>query len=155
VYKIKICKSVADFEKAKKLARDYIGWLNMNLSFQNIEEEFLEFETIYLKPKGCFLVAVTEKDEVLGGVGLRKLSADICEMKRLFVYPEFLKGGIGKRLCLELIIQARNLGYKKMRLDTLARLEAANKLYVKLGFYEIEKYRENLDPTAKFLELRL
>jgi carbonic anhydrase len=152
---IKVCNTDVDLKKAKKLTCDYIAWLGMDLSFQDVDDEFVEFEKMYSKPKGCFLIAVKEKDEVLGGVGLRKLKTDICEMKRLFVYPEHLNRGIGKRLCLELIMQARNLGYRKMRLDTLARLEAANKLYKKLGFYEIEQYRENTDPTAKFMELKL
>jgi GNAT superfamily N-acetyltransferase len=110
---------------------------------------------MYSKPEGCFLIAVSDDAEVLGGAGLRKLTPDICEMKRLFVYPEHLNRGIGKRICIDLIVQARNLGYKKMRLDTLDRLKAANKLYEKLGFYEIGQYRENPDPTAKFMELKL
>lgn len=153
--KIKICKSVADFEKAKRLTLDYIDWLNMNLAFQNVDEEFTKFENMYSKPEGCFLIAVSDDEEVLGGAGLRKLTPDICEMKRLFVYPEHLNRGIGKRLCIDLIVQARNLGYKKIRLDTLDRLKAANKLYEKIGFYEIGQYRENPDPTAKFMELKL
>lgn len=155
MYKIKICESFSDFEKAKKITYDYIDWLNINLAFQNVDDEFRDFENMYSKPEGCFLIAFNEEDEVMGGVGLRKLTAEICEMKRLFVYPEYLKQGIGKRLCLKLIKQAKILDYKKMRLDTLARLETANKLYNKLGFYEIKKYRENPDPTAKFMELKL
>ena len=79
----------------------------------------------------------------------------MCEMKRLFVYPRYLKHGIGRKLCLELIAKAKSLGYNKMRLDTLTRLEAANKLYKKLGFYDIEPYRINPDPTAKYMELKL
>ena len=155
MYTIKICESADDFEKANNLARDYIDWLNMDLTFQNVDGEFRDFEKMYSKPKGCFLITLTEKEVIAGGVGLRILTTDICEMKRLFVYPEYVKKGIGKKLCLELIVQAKSMGYKKMRLDTLARLEAANKLYKKLGFYEIEPYRENPDPTAKFMELKL
>lgn len=155
MYTIKICESTNEFEKAKRLVYDYIDWLKMNLAFQNVDDEFRKFENMYSKPGECFLIAVTEKEKILGGVGLRMLTTDICEMKRLFVYPEYLKMGIGKRLCLELIIQAKCMGYKKMRLDTIARLEAANKLYKKLGFYDIEQYRENPDPTAKFMELKL
>ena len=155
MHRIKICESTDDFEKAKNLARDYIDWLNMDLTFQDVDGEFKDFEKMYSKPEGCFLIALKEQEIIAGGVGLRMLTRDICEMKRLFVYPEYLKKGIGKRLCLELIMQAISMGYKKMRLDTLARLEAANKLYEELGFYEIEPYRENPDPTAKFMELKL
>ena len=155
MYTIKICESADDFEKAKNLARDYIDWLDMDLTFQDVDGEFRDFENMYSNPRGCFLIACTEKEVIAGGVGLRMLTKDICEMKRLFIYPEFLGKGIGKKLCLELILQAKSMGYKKMRLDTLARLEAANKLYKKLEFYKIEPYRENPDPTAKYLELKL
>jgi len=155
MYKIKVCISTRDFKKAKKITSDYIAWLGMDLSFQNVNDEFAEFENIYSKPEGCFLIAVSEKDEMLGGVGLRKLTPEICEMKRLFVYPQYLKQGIGRSLCLELILKAKRFGYNKMRLDTLTRLEAANKLYKQLGFYGIAAYRKNPDPTAKYMELKL
>lgn len=155
MYTIKTCEKPGDFEKAKRLARDYINWLKMNLAFQNVDDELREFESMYSKPEGCFLIALSEKEELFGGVGLRKFINDICEMKRLFVYPEYLNLGIGKSLCVELIRQAKVMGYNKMRLDTLERLEAANKLYKNLGFYEIEKYRENPYPSAKFMELKL
>lgn len=76
-------------------------------------------------------------------------------MKRLYVYPEFAGQGIGNALCRELLLQARLSGYKFMRLDTIARLVAANRLYEKLGFYDIPPYRENPDPTARFMEIAL
>lgn len=155
MYSIKICESADDFEKAKQLASDYIAWLGIDLSFQNVDDEFATFGKIYSKPDGCFLIAVSEKNEILGGVGLRKLTTEICEMKRFFVYPAYLRRGIGRKLCLELIVRAKNLGYNKMRLDTLTRLEAANELYRQLGFYEINPYRNNPDLNAKFMELKL
>ncbi len=76
-------------------------------------------------------------------------------MKRLYVYPEYLRKGLGEVLCRELIKQAKDLGYKKMRLDTIGKLNAANRLYDKLGFYEIEPYRENPNQTARFMEYSL
>jgi ribosomal protein S18 acetylase RimI-like enzyme len=76
-------------------------------------------------------------------------------MKRLYVYPQYLRKGIGEAWCKELVTQARKLGYRKLRLDTIGKLEAANRLYDKLGFYEIEPYRENPDKTARFMEFIL
>jgi GNAT superfamily N-acetyltransferase len=109
---------------------------------------------MYGPPEGLFLLALY--DEVLaGGVGFRKLDSDICEMKRLFVYEDYRGKGIGRRLCHELIENARKAGYGKMRLDTLKRLKAATGLYVSLGFREIAPYRYNPDPTAIFMELEL
>ena len=127
----------------------------MDLTFQNIENELRGFNKMYLPPEGCYLIAITENGETAGGVGLRKFSADICEMKRLYVYPDYLRKGLGEALCKELIKNAKKLGYKKMRLDTIGKLKAANRLYDKLGFYEIEPYRENPDKTARFMEYLL
>ncbi|MGB5528756.1 MAG: GNAT family N-acetyltransferase [Ignavibacteriaceae bacterium] len=137
---------------AKKITEDYIKWLDMDLTFQKIENELIGFNDMYSSPKGCYLIAFAENGETAGGVGLRKFEEGICEMKRLYVYPKYLKKGLGEALCRELIKQAKKFGYKKMRLDTIGKLKVANRLYDKLGFYEIEPYRENPDKTARFME---
>lgn len=151
----KVCKTISDFEKAKKITEDYIEWLGMDLTFQNIENELAGFKEMYSLPKGCYLIAFTENGDIAGGVGLREFTLYICEMKRLYVYPNYLRQGIGETLCKEIISQAKRLRYLKMRLDTIDKLEAANKLYEKLGFYKIESYRENPDKSARFMELKL
>ena len=110
---------------------------------------------MYSPPKGFYLIAFTKSSNIAGGVGLREFSPDICEMKRLYVYPKYLRFGIGNALCKELITEAKKLGYLKMRLDTIGKLKAANRLYDKLGFYEIEPYRDNPDKTARFMEFQL
>jgi GNAT superfamily N-acetyltransferase len=149
MFEIKICRSAADYEDAKKITADYIEWLGIDLTFQKSDDEMKNFINMYGPPKGCYLLAGTSV-KILGGVGLREFSLDICEMKRLFVYQKGL--GIGEALCVEFIKQARQMGYKKIRLDTMARLKAANKLYDKLGFYEIPPYRFNPDKTARYME---
>jgi len=101
-----------------------------------------------------FLLA-REGQDLAGGVGLRRLEDRVCEMKRLFVYSRYRCRGVGRELCAVLIDEARRLGYERMRLDTVARLEAANSLYERLGFREIGAYRFNPDPTARYMELRL
>lgn len=155
MFTIRLCKTAAEFEIAKKITEDYINRLRMDLTFQNIDNELAGFNEMYSPPEGCYLIATTENGKTVGGVGLRKFDADICEMKRLYVYPEYLRKGLGEALCLELIMQAKRLGYKKMRLDTIGKLNAANRLYDKLGFYEIEPYWENPDRTARFMEYSL
>lgn len=154
-YSIIVCQMDADYENARKVTVDYMAWLNMDLFFQNVDHEFNTFRKMYGHPSGCYLLAFLDADTIAGGVGLRRLSATICEMKRLYVYPEFTGRGIGKALCMELFAQARIKGYTFMRLDTVARLRAANSLYEKLGFYDIPAYRENPDPTARFMEIAL
>jgi GNAT superfamily N-acetyltransferase len=148
------CSTDTDYAAARKISKDYVEWLNMDLTFQGIENEFDEFRTIYGPPQGAFLVAISD-NQAAGGVGLRQFEADICEMKRLYVYDGFQGKGIGEALCKKLIQLAKQMGYSKMRLDTVGRLGAAIQLYEKIGFSDIEPYRHNPDPTTRYMELNL
>jgi len=150
---IHICNSPGEFEIAKNITKDYMQWLGMDLNFQNIEKEFKVFETMYGKPEGCFIYA-TVNDEVVGGVAIRKLEAEICEMKRLFIYENFQSRGFGRVLCDKIIATSKEMGYSKMRLDTVSKLESAIALYQKMGFYEIPAYYPNPDPTVKYMEMK-
>jgi len=153
-FTVHICDSKAEFAIARTITQDYMQWLDMNLDFQNTKKEFQVFETMYGKPKGCFIYA-TINGAIAGGVAIRKLDSEICEMKRLFVYNSFQGNGLGKVLCGEIILIARELGYSKMRLDTVLKLKSAIRLYEKIGFYEIGPYCLNPDPTVKYMELEI
>ena len=148
------CQTSADFEIAKVITNDYMKWLGMDLSFQSTDKEFQIFDKMYGTPEGCFIYAKVG-DRIAGGVGTRKIGKDICEMKRLFVYNEFQGKGIGKLLSDKIIDISAQMGYSKMRLDTIERLEKAISLYEKSGFYEIPAYYPNPDPTVKYFELAL
>ncbi len=148
------CSTEQDFDIAKSITSDYISWLNIDLSFQNTKKEYDEFAVMYSPPDGCYIYLKNE-EEIIGGVAFRKLEQGICEMKRLFVYPPFHGSGFGKLLSEAIIKQAKEYGYKRMRLDTIDRLHNAITIYRKLGFYEITQYRDNPDKTAKFMELDL
>ena len=148
------CKTTSDYNIGKSITKDYMKWLNMDLCFQNVDAEFKEFKRMYSKPKGSYIY-VKYKNKIAGGVGCRKLENNICEMKRLFVYEDMQGLGIGKFLCLKIIKIAKELEYQKMRLDTIEKLDKAILLYQKLGFYNIAKYRENPDPTVRYMELKL
>ena len=148
------CNSKEEFAIAKTITRDYMGWLGMDLNFQNTDREFHIFETMYGKPTGSFIYATID-NEIIGGVAIRRLESEICEMKRLFVYSSFQGNGIGKWLCEKIISIASDRGYSKMRLDTVSKLKSAIGLYHKIGFYEIGPYYPNPDATVKYMELEI
>ena len=151
---ITICNSEEEFAIARTITQDYMEWLGMDLNFQNTKNEFLVFEVMYGKPNGRFIYA-TINEEIVGGVAIRKLDSEICEMKRLFVYNSFQGNGIGKWLCEKIISIASDRGYSKMRLDTVSKLKSAIGLYHKIGFYEIGPYYPNPDATVKYMELEI
>jgi carbonic anhydrase len=109
----------------------------------------------YAPPRGRLLLAKAAGD-VVGCVGLRPLEPGICEMKRLWVEPGWGGYGIGRALTQAVIDAARDLGYKRMRLDTLpALMPAAQHLYRGLGFQEIPAYYDCPLEGVVMLELEL
>lgn len=155
MYKLIFCQNQQDYQLAQAIAHKYVQWLGMDLSFQHIDLEWSQFETMYGIPDGGYVIAVTPNNQVVAGVGFRKLNDTQCEMKRLFVLEEHGGHGLGRALCIEAMKQAKERGYQSMVLDTVARLRAANYLYETLGFQDIAPYTENPDPTARFMEASL
>jgi len=137
---------------ARELIREYSASLGIDLSFQNFEREMAEFPADYARPDGRVLVAV-EGGETVGVVGLRRLSGKVCELKRMYVRPEFRGKGIGRKLAKRAIKEARDIGYVRMRLDTLSRLKEAVSLYDSLGFKEIAPYTVNPNRGVIYMEL--
>ena len=140
-----------DVAHIRGLFRAYADWLNVDLCFQGFEEELAGLPGMYAPPKGHLLLAKVD-GKVAGCVGLRPLEDGICEMKRLWVEPDFLGLGIGKRLAEAIVEAGRELGYQAMRLDTMPeRLKAAGSIYEALGFKEIPDYYHNpLDGVVMF-----
>lgn len=142
-------------DQARTLFREYEAWLALDLCFQNFEKELAELPGAYAPPTGRLLLAY-ENDQLAGCVALRKLSDGVCEMKRLFLRPQFHGSGRGRELAQRIIDEARGAGYQRMRLDTLPeQMGKAISLYRALGFKEIEPYYKNPVPGALFMELIL
>lgn len=140
--------------EAKELFQEYAESLGFDLCFQNFDAELDSFPAQYSPPTGDLFLALSESQPI-GCVGIRFLEEGICEMKRLYVRPNFRGNNAGTELSEAAIKAAKTLGYKRMRLDTLSSMEIANRLYKSLGFVEIEPYRHNPIEGAIYLELNL
>lgn len=152
--KIRQAQSGEDLEALRALFEEYAASLGFDLSFQDFEEELMNLPGDYASPDGCLLLALREGGAA-GCVALRRLSGGVCEVKRLYVRPQFRRLGIGRMLAEAIIAEARRIGYACMRLDTVPSMEAARALYVSLGFREIGAYRDNPIAGAVFMELKL
>lgn len=140
--------------KVKELFLEYSESLGFDLSFQNFDAELDNFPVQYSPPTGSLFLALSQNLPI-GCVGVRYFEDDICEMKRLFVKPNFRGKRVGRLLAEAAVKAGKILGYERMRLDTLPTMEKANHLYRSLGFFEIEPYRYNPIEGAKYLELNL
>jgi len=144
-----------DIQEARQLFKEYETGLGISLCFQNFEQELAGLPGDYAPPRGRLLLA-REYDQVMGCIALRPLGPATCEMKRLFVRPEYRDRRLGRVLVEAIIEEARKIGYTHMRLDTIAdRMDRAVALYRSLGFVEIPPYRENPVDSATFMELDL
>ncbi len=142
------------WETARALVREYVSSLNIDLDFQNFDEELLHFEQEYVPPTGTFLLARND-NEFLGCGAVRRFSSSDCEMKRLYVRPAGRNLGLGRQLATALIAEAKSLGYKRILLDTLPTMRSAQSLYKSLGFRSTEPYRFNPIPGSAYLQLDL
>jgi putative acetyltransferase len=147
--------SDADVRQARQLFEEYAAWLGLNLCFQNFDKELAELPGEYATPSGRLFLA-RENDQLAGCVALRRIGDGIGEMKRLYVRPEFRGQGLGRTLTETLLGEAREIGYRSVRLDTLpGKMDQAIAMYRSLGFKNIEPYYNNPVEGAAFMELLL
>ncbi len=144
-----------DIAIARTLFREYAASIGIDLSFQGFQAELDGLPGKYAPPRGALFIA-REDSLPLGCVAIRPLDEpEIAELKRLYVRPAGRGKGVGKALTRHAIDRARAIGYRALRLDTLATMKDAQSLYRKLGFREIRAYTFNPLPDASFMELEL
>jgi putative acetyltransferase len=139
---------------ARELFVEYSESLGVDLCFQGFTEELARLPGEYAKPAGR-LMLVFEGPETMGCGALRPIDDRVCEMKRVYLRPSVRGKGAGRMLIGALIETAREMGYERMRLDTLPSMTRAKEIYRSLGFREIAPYRVNPVPGASYLELDL
>lgn len=147
-------RSSDELLQTRSLFEEYAAALEVDLGFQGFEEELATLPGSYARPEGRLLLASCD-GQVAGCVALRRLVGDTCEMKRLYVRPQFRDRGVGRSLVERIISEAGQAGYARMRLDSLPSMAAAITLYRQLGFRDIPAYRDNPVPGSTFLELQL
>ena len=152
---ITLATSAKQIEEARSLFREYEHWLGMSLCFQSFEEEVAGLPGRYALPGGRLYIAYVG-GEPAGCIALRQIEPSVCEMKRLFLRDSARGRGIGVRLIEQVIADAQEIGYTKMRLDTYPpKMGKAVSLYEAHGFYEIPPYYHNPHEGVLFMEKSL
>ena len=146
--------SAADIAAVKSLFLEYQHALGVNLEFQGFTAELERLPGAYAPPTGELLLLRLD-GLICGCVGIRRLAEGVAEMKRLFVQPQCRGGGHGRKLAAAAIAEAKRLGYRELKLDTLPMMEAAMGLYESLGFRATKPYYDNPIAGSRFLVLAL
>jgi putative acetyltransferase len=136
------------------LVREYATWLNIDMSFQNFEQEMAQMGSTYSLPNGLFWV-VQEVERLVGCVGFKHLDATTAEVKRLYVQPAFRGHKLGEQLMQVLTDTTRQLGYQRLVLDTVPQTAFAQTLYQRMGFTPIAQYYDGPTLATQFFEVLL
>lgn len=153
-FEVRQAASPVDTAVARDLFEEYQKSLGFSLCFQNFDEELATLPGAYAAPDGRLLLAFAGL-EPAGCVALRKLGEGICELKRLYVRPAFRGTSLGRRLAESVLVEARQAGYRAVRLDTLPSMTAAQALYLSLGFRDIPPYNDHPVEGTRFMEATL
>ncbi len=143
-----------DWERARELINEYAASLGVDLCFQNFNEEIEHLPTHYGPPRGAMLLAL-DGDAAVGCVALRAHDDSTGEVKRLYVAPTARGRDLGRSLASRIIEIGREQGFERLVLDTLPTMQAAQALYVSLGFKPIDSYRYNPVPGTVYMALDL
>jgi putative acetyltransferase len=120
-----------------------------------VDAELQNLPAMYSGKRGSLILCRTDEGKYVGMVALREKGESVCEMKRLYVLPEFQGYKIGKKLSELILEKAIELNYKTMVLDTLERLQPALKLYTQLGFTRTDAYYQNPLPGVVYMKKEL
>ena len=147
--------SPAQIAQSRELFLEYAQSLGFSLCFQGFDQELAGLPGDYAPPDGRLLLALYD-GQLAGCVALHKLEHKICEMKRLYLRPQFRGKGLGKAIVEKAIAEARLIGYERMRLDTVEPvMKDAVAMYRRFGFKEIPAYCANPIAGALYMELNL
>jgi len=152
---IRQAETKSDVACARALFEEYAAWLNVDLCFQGFAQELATLPGAYAPPRGRLLLAGSP-DTAVGCIALRPLTGDAFsvptgEIKRMYVKPEARGTGLGMRLVDTLLEEARAIGYRELKLDTLERMTDACRLYERLGFAACSPYYHNPLPGAVYM----
>jgi GNAT superfamily N-acetyltransferase len=151
---VRDASGVEDMARVRALFREYADWLQVDLCFQGFDEELATLPGAYARPEGRLYLAM-DGAAAAGCIALRRFDAEAGEVKRLYVRPAWRGQRLGDRLAETVLGAAREIGYRRLLLDTLDHMRAARSLYARAGFREIGAYYHNPLPGAVYMQMEV
>lgn len=151
---IRFARFPDDLDLVLCIFREYVASPAANLDFQDFESEFASLPGKYAAPEGCVLLA-WKNGQPVGCAALRRVDAQVAEMKRVYVRPAVRGESLGRRLVEGILESARQAGYTRICLDVLPEFQAAQRLYESLGFADAAPVSFNPVPGTRYLGLNL
>ena len=155
---IRVAVSASDMAQARTLFLEYAATLTIDLRYQGFAEEVATLPGAYAAPRGMLLLA-GPRDAAIGCVALRPIAGTgdtaLAEIKRMYVHPAARGTGLGRRLMESVVAGARAMGYRELKLDTLAQMREAQLLYGKFGFRECAPYYPSPIAGTVYMSLTL
>jgi GNAT superfamily N-acetyltransferase len=153
-FELRAAASAEDVAACRELFQEYQRGLGVSLCFQGFDVELASLPGDYVAPRGRLFLAL-HRGIPAGCVAMRPLFHRDAEMKRLYVRPAHRGAGLGRILAERIVEEARALGYEELKLDTLPQMQAAQRMYEKLGFRDTAPYNDNPVAGVRFMALDL
>lgn len=155
-FQIRSALGPSDMAEVARLFRSYAASLSVDLAYQDFETELAHLPGKYAPPCGALFLALDDLSRAVGCVGLRELGdPGAVELKRLYVSPIARGMGLGLALVATAVGEAQRLGYREIKLDTLADMKHAQALYMRYGFEYIPAYYDTPIAGTVFMRLDL
>jgi len=147
-------QSAEELADVRRLFEEYWTSFGFTPCFQNFGAELEALPGVYVPPDGALALATLD-GRIAGCVALRRVDAARCEMKRLYVRPEFRGSGAGLKLLHWIVERARAAGYHEIVCDTMPVMAKALTMYDRFGFERSEPYGASPTPGAIYLRMKL
>lgn len=144
-----------DCEDIARLVFDVLKEYDLKLAPASTDADIKDIESSYFKRGGAFLVLVEKDGSIIGAYGLYPIEKHTCELRKMYLHKAYRGKGVGKLLLEDALSRARQLGFKKMVLETASVLKEAIALYKSYGFAEYQpNHLSSRCDQAYLLELK-
>lgn len=114
-----------------------LGEYGLSTDTSTVDADVVDIERSYMQAGGTFKILL-DGERPIGSYGLYKVSEDTCELRKMYLEPSYKGRGLGRLLMEDSLDTAREMGFKRMVLETNSVLNEAIAMYRKFGFEECE-----------------